>query len=125
MRYSLFLLAAEPEPGQLSDEIMAAGQAAFRKYAQDLHAAGVLVAADILQPSASTTQLTLRAGKVAIQDGPFATTKEQLAGVFIIEVPDLDAALAWAEACPGAHYGTVEVRPCAVTVRDGVWLRPQ
>ncbi len=122
MRYSLLLIAAEPEPGQLSEEIMAQGQAAFRKYAHDLHAAGVLVAADILQPSLNATVLTLRAGKVAIQDGPFATTKEQLAGVFIIEVPDLDAALAWAEACPGAHYGSMEVRPCAVTVRDGEWM---
>lgn len=125
MRYSMLLIAAEPEPGQLSDEVLAAGQAAFKKYAQDLHAAGVLVAADILKPSADATVLTLREGKVAIQDGPFASSKEQLAGVFIIEVPDLDAALAWAEACPGAHYGSMELRPCAVTVRNGHWVPPQ
>lgn len=125
MRYSMLLIAGEPEPGQLSDEILAAGQAAFRKYAQDLHAAGVLVAADILQPSANATVLTARDGKVSIQDGPFASSKEQLAGVFIIDVPDLDAALAWAEACPGAHYGSMELRPCAVTVRDGEWVSPQ
>ena len=56
-----------------------------------------------------------------VQDGPFAETKEALAGVFVVDVPDLDAALGWAEKCPGAQYGVVEVRPCATSVIDGVW----
>jgi hypothetical protein len=75
----------------------------------------------VLEPSAATTTLTLRDGTVQIQDGPFADTKEKLAGVFIVDVPDLDAALAWAEQCPGAHYGVIEVRPTAVLYKDGKW----
>ncbi|MFG6461234.1 YciI family protein [Roseateles sp. DXS20W] len=124
MRYALMMIAGEPEPGQVKEELIATMQAAFNKYAHDLHAAGVLVSADILTPSSTATTLSMRDGRATIQDGPYAATKEQLAGVFLIEVPDLDAALAWAEACPGAHYGHIELRPSALTVRDGQWRPP-
>ena len=72
-------------------------------------------------PTASTTTLTLRRGSLEVQDGPFAETKEALAGVFVVDVPDLDAALGWAEKCPGAQYGVIEVRPCATSLIDGAW----
>ena len=52
---------------------------------------------------------------------PFADTKEKLNGTFVIEVPDLDGAIAWAETCPGARYGVVEVRPSAIVFSDGAW----
>lgn len=65
--------------------------------------------------------MTLRQGSVQIHDGPFAETKEVLAGVFVIEVPDLDAALGWAEKCPGTSYGVIEVRPAATSWVDGAW----
>jgi hypothetical protein len=65
--------------------------------------------------------VTLRGGRLEIQDGPFADTKEKLAGVFLIDVPDLDAALAWAEKCPGAQYGVIEIRPAAIVFADGQW----
>ncbi|PYE15126.1 hypothetical protein DFR67_111202 [Williamsia limnetica] len=96
-------------------------QEAFGVYGKALESAGVLVAGEILQPVASSTTITLRNGSVQVQDGPFADTKEALAGVFVIDVPDLDAALAWAEKCPGAQYGVIEVRPVAISLIDGAW----
>jgi hypothetical protein len=124
MRYSLLLNAPEPAAGEIDEKVMAQFRAAYQKYAKDLDAAGVLVSADVLQPSSASTTVTLRTGSLQIQDGPFADTKEQLAGTFVIEVRDLDAALAWAEKCPGAHYGVIEIRPSAIVFKDGAW-RPQ
>ena len=121
MRYSLLLNAPEPKEGDIPEEQLAQFRAAFQKYAKDLDAAGVLISADILKPTSASTTVTLRTGSLQIQDGPFADTKEQLAGTFVIEVPDLDAALAWAEKCPGAHYGVVEIRPSAIVFKDGAW----
>jgi hypothetical protein len=121
MHYLLLLNNAEPTDGALDETLVASFMAAFAKYADALDEAGVLVSAEVLEPSAATTTLTLRDGTVQIQDGPFADTKEKLAGVFIVDVPDLDAALAWAEQCPGAHYGVIEIRPTAVLYKDGKW----
>jgi len=121
MRYSLLLNNAEPEEGQISGEDLATFRTAFDVYAKSLDAAGVLVSADILQPVAASTTVTLRNGSLQVQDGPFADSKEQLAGSFVIDVPDLDAALAWAEKCPGARYGVIEIRPSAIVFRDGQW----
>ena len=121
MRYSLLLNAPEPTAGEIREEQLAEFRAAYAKYAQDLDDAGVLISADILKPTSVTTTVTLRTGSLQIQDGPFADTKEKLAGTFVIEVPDLDAALAWAEKCPGVHYGVVEIRPSAIVFKDGAW----
>ena len=74
-------------------------------------AAGVIVKGDgLLGPDTATT-VRIREGKRQIQDGPFADTKEQLGGYFVIEVPDLDAAIDWALKAPSAAYASVEVRP--------------
>lgn len=121
MRYTLLMHSIEPAPGDIPEEAIQETQEAFGAYGRALTEAGVLVAAEVLAPTASTTTLTLRRGSLEVQDGPFAETKEALAGVFVVDVPDLDAALGWAEKCPGAQYGTVEVRPCATSVIDGVW----
>jgi hypothetical protein len=121
MRYSLLLHNAEPTEGQVSDERWRAMQLAFDAYAKSLDEAGVLRAAEIPQPVASTTTVTLRSGQLQVQDGPFADTKEVLGGYFLIDVTDLDAALAWAEKCPGAQYGVIEVRPAAISFIDGQW----
>ena len=69
---------------------------------------------DWLQPSMTGTVITLKNGDRRVQDGPYADTKEQLGGYFVIDVLDMDAALAWAEKCPTAHYGLIEVRPSAM-----------
>lgn len=121
MRYSLLLHNPEAQDAGVTEEEMAPFRAAFDAYAKSLDEAGVLVSADILQPVAAATTLTLRNGSLEIQDGPFAETREQLAGSFVIDVPDLDAALAWAEKCPGAQYGVIEIRPSAIVFRDGQW----
>jgi hypothetical protein len=122
MQYSLLLQA--PEPGSdvdVSPEQMAEFMTAYDLYAKALDEAGVLVGIDILQPSSATTTVTVRDGALRVQDGPFAATKEQLAGTFVIDVADLDAAIAWAEKNPGAQYGVVEIRPSALAYRDGEW----
>ena len=63
----------------------------------------------------------VRDGLLRVQDGPFADTRERLNGTFVIEVPDLDAAIDCARQCPGALYGAVEIRPSAIIFRDGEW----
>ncbi|MGH7154781.1 MAG: YciI family protein [Acetobacteraceae bacterium] len=85
--------------------------AGYMTYAAALVQAGAMVAGDRLQPTASASTVRVTAGKTQVLDGPYAETKEQLGGYFIIDVPDLDAALSWAARCPGASDGAIEVRP--------------
>ena len=84
---------------------------AYTAYVGALRQAGVLVAGDRLKPTDTATTLRVVDGKTQVLDGPYADTKEQLGGYFVIDVPDIDAALSWAERCPGAARGTLEVRP--------------
>jgi hypothetical protein len=121
MRYTLFLHYQEMTAADIGDEAIEAGKEAFHAYAKALEEGGVLVSAEVLQTSASSTTLTLRDGRLQIQDGPYADTKEQIGGTFVLDVPDLDAALAWAEKCPAVQWGAVEVRPAAVRFVDGKW----
>jgi hypothetical protein len=84
---------------------------AYFAYSEALRQAGVAIGgAGLLPPSAATT-IRVRDGARSVQDGPFADTKEQLGGFFLIDVPDLDTALAWAARCPAAASGCMEVRP--------------
>lgn len=85
--------------------------AAWGAYIGAMKAAGVMTAGAGLQPPHTATTLRVRDDKRAVQDGPFADSKEQLAGFSIISVPDLDAALDWAAKAPCAGYASVEVRP--------------
>ena len=64
-----------------------------------------------MQPSQTATTVRLKAGERVVTDGPFAETREVLGGFYLIDVPDLDTALDWAARCPGATYGSMEVRP--------------
>jgi hypothetical protein len=84
---------------------------AWGAYIQALAGSGVKVAGAGLQPPHSATTLRLRNGQRDVQDGPYAETKEQIGGYFVVDVPDLDAALDWAARSPAAAYGAVEVRP--------------
>lgn len=122
MRYTLFLHYPEMTPADIGDASIEAGKQAFHDYAKALEDAGVLVSAEVLQPSTATTTLALRDGTLRIQDGPYADTKEQVGGTFVLDVPDLDAALAWAEQCPTAAWGSIEVRPSAVRFVNGKWI---
>jgi hypothetical protein len=123
MRYALLMHYREPGEGEISEEAIAEAKQAFDAYGRALESAGVLLSADVLQPTAATTTVTRRDGVLRVQDGPFAETKEALAGVFVLDVPDLDAAIGWAEKCPGAQWGVIEVRPTATAFVDGDWTR--
>src|SRR4051794_8990655 len=94
--------AAPPDP---------AAVAAGRAYGEALRAAGIFVAGAGLESPDASTVVTVRDGKRQVQDGPYAETKEFLAGFVIIEVPNLDAALEWAARNPSAANTSVEVRP--------------
>ena len=122
MRYALLLHYVQSPDLKLTEEQLAEGKAAFHAYADSLDKAGVLRSAEVLQTVSSATSIKVRDGKLQVQDGPFADTKESFAGIFLIDVPDLDAALAWAEKCPAAQWGTVEIRPSAVRFEQGEWL---
>lgn len=122
MRYTLFLHYPEMTVQQLGEDRYEEGKAAFHAYAASLHDSGVLVSGEVLQPSSHSTTVTLAKGAPRVQDGPYADTKEQIGGTFVIDVPDLDAALAWAEKCPAAQWGTVEIRPSATRVVNGAWV---
>lgn len=121
MRYSLLLHYPEMTADDMGPDAWAEGMREFDEYAKALDAAGVLMSAEVLQPSSVTTSVTAPDGELRVQDGPFADTKEQLGGTFVIEVDDLDAAIAWAGKAPSVSWGTVEVRPTATYFRDGAW----
>jgi hypothetical protein len=114
MKYALFLYNDEKAAQHATPEQMQQIQGAFMAYTKALTEAGVFVATDWLKPSLTATTITLRDGTRRVQDGPYADSKEQLGGYYIIDVKDLDAALAWAEKCPAARHGIIEVRPSAM-----------
>jgi hypothetical protein len=121
MRYALLIHYPQPAVSTLTEEELKAGMAAFHAYAKALDEAGVLLSAEVLQTIASATSVSVKQGKLQVQDGPFADTKEAFAGIFMMDVADLDAAIAWAEKCPAAQWGTVEIRPSAVRFVEGSW----
>ncbi len=121
MRYTLLLHYPEMSADELGPEGMAEGMREFDDYAKAIHAAGVLRSAEVLQPSAVTTTVTAPDGTLRVQDGPFADTKEQLGGSFVIDVADLDEAIAWAAKAPSVGWGPVEIRPTATRFVDGAW----
>lgn len=114
MRYTFLLYSDEAGSSDVTPEQMEQSVAVFSAYIQSLKDAGVFIDTDWLQPSAAATTISLKTGSRLVQDGPYADTKEQMGGYFAVEVPDLDAALAWAEKCPTAQYGIIEVRPSAM-----------
>ena len=111
MQYLLLLYANEGGWKQLTKAEQEQGVAAYAAYTQALRKEGVLQGSNRLQPVASSTTVRIVNGKSQVLDGPYADSKEQLGGYYLIDVPDLDAALSWAARCPGAGHGVVEVRP--------------
>ena len=111
MKYMLLIYGApgaEPTYGTREFQTMMASFAAFNEKAG---ADGVLRGGEGLQGIETATSLRVRGGKVETMDGPFAETREHLGGYYVLEVPDLDAALRYAAMIPVAGYGTIEVRP--------------
>jgi hypothetical protein len=111
MQYMLMIYIQDSAWPKLTKAEQEAGVAAYTAYTEALKKAGAYTSSNRLQPSSSATTVRLENGKPQVLNGPYADSKEQLGGYFIIDVPDLDAALAWAARCPGAGHGAVEVRP--------------
>jgi hypothetical protein len=111
MKYMLLIYGNEAAAQTASKEAVGQIVAAYGAYTEAMKKAGVHVDSSRLQPTSAGTTVRVANGKTEVLDGPYAETKEQLAGYYMIDVPDLDAALSWAARCPGASHGTMEVRP--------------
>jgi hypothetical protein len=111
MQYLLTLYSAESGWQKMTKAEQEQGYAAYMAYSEALKEAGALKGSNRLQPIATATTVRVANGKPQVLDGPYADTKEQLGGYYLIEVADLDSALSWAARCPGASHGVVEVRP--------------
>jgi hypothetical protein len=120
VQYMILIYEDEKQFTSLSEAEMNKVFAQYMQYSKDLAASGVLKGGAALQPVATATTVRVRNGKTAATDGPFAETKEQLGGYYVIDVPNLDEAIKWAAKCPGAIAGSIEVRPLGVsTEADG------
>ena len=111
MQYVLMIYSEEARWSKMTPAEQAQGIAAYGAYTQALQKAGVLTGSNRLQPVSAAATVRITDGESHVLDGPYAESKEQLGGYFVIDVPDLDAAIAWAARCPGASHGAVEVRP--------------
>jgi len=112
MHYMIMFHETEAQFDERTDpEKSPAYWGAWGAYVKALNESGKVVSGAGLQPPGTATTVRVRKGARIVQDGPFADAKEQLAGFFVIDVPDLDAALAWAARSPAAAGAGVEVRP--------------
>jgi hypothetical protein len=111
MQYLLMLYSQQDQWPKMSAAEQQQAVAAYAAYGEALKSAGVFKGSNRLQPTSSATTVRVTDGKSQVLDGPYADSKEQLGGYYLIEAPDLDAAISWAARCPGASHGTVEVRP--------------
>lgn len=118
MQYILLIYSNEGADAAAMEKLSEAERNAsfgeWMSYTEELKKAGVYKAGDALQPTATATSVRLRNGERITTDGPFAETKEQLGGYYLLDCENLDAALGWAAKCPGTKTGTVEVRPVMV-----------
>jgi hypothetical protein len=111
MQYMLLIYGDEDAAQLMSEEDQATGMKAWLEYTQWLKDSGAYVGGDALAPTTAATTVRIRDGQTMTTDGPFTETKEQLGGYYLIDVDNLDDALAAAARCPGAYGGTMEVRP--------------
>ncbi|HVZ42495.1 MAG TPA: YciI family protein [Ramlibacter sp.] len=111
MEYMLLIHSDPTAFEKMTETQSAQAMAAYTAYAQALSQAGVVRSSNRLRPADAATTVRVRDGKTEVLNGPFADTREQLGGYFLIDVPNLDEALSWAARCPGASHGAVEVRP--------------
>ncbi|MEU4218341.1 YciI family protein [Actinoplanes sp. NPDC026623] len=110
MRYLLLIYGEEstgaPDPAE-AEQVMNE----YWAYSKAINEAGASPGGEALQDSRTATTVRVKGGERVVTDGPFAETREVLGGYYLIDVPNLDAAIDWAAKCPGAKYGSVEVRP--------------
>lgn len=111
MQYALMLYSNESAWTALTPDQQKDGMAAYHAFNAALTKAGAFVSTHRLQSSTAAATVRTANDKTQVLNGPFADSKEQVGGIYIIDAPDFDAALAWAARCPGAGHGVVEVRP--------------
>jgi hypothetical protein len=110
MKYLLLIYSNEAGEASAKPAEIEAMMGAYGAYSAALTQAKAFVGGERLRPTSTATTVRVVDGKPKMLDGPYADTKEQLGGYYMIDVPDLDAALAWAAKCPAAQHGSVEVR---------------
>jgi hypothetical protein len=115
MRYTFLLYTDLSAMPSMTDADMEQAKQVYGTYIGALQEAGVFVHTDYLQPVQTARTVSMENAERRIQDGPFAATRETLGGFFVVDVPNLDAALSWAAKCPAAQYGKVEVRASAMS----------
>ena len=109
-----YMLLAYADPNQflkMTPDEQKETYGAYQSFLEALKKAGAHQASGRLQPTSTATTVRTTNGKTQVLNGPYMETKEQLGGYFLIDVPDLDAAISWAARCPGSSHGTVEIRP--------------
>lgn len=111
MQVVLMIHAEEAAWGAMSPERQTSLMGAYRAYSEALAAAGAMAGANRLRPSAEAVTLRLQDGTPQVLDGPYVETREQFGGYYVLEVPDMPAAIAWAAKCPALEHGAVELRP--------------
>ena len=124
MKY-LCLICADTWMEKMSEDERRDHFEEYREFTEELRARGQLVAANRLQPPETATTVRVRNGRISTTDGPYAETKEQSGGFYVIETRDLNEAIRVASRIPGARYGSVEVRPIAEDAQtlDALGLR--
>ena len=115
MQYLILIYGDEKHFAAMSSADVQQMYAQYKQYSTDLAAAGVIRGGAELKPTSTATTVRVRNGKTQLTDGPFAETKEQLGGYYIIDVPNLDEAVKWAARCPSAQGGSIELRPLGHT----------
>jgi hypothetical protein len=111
MQYLLMLYSDESGWSKMNPAEQEQAMGAYHAYTEALNKADVLAGSNRLRPISTATTVRVGNGKTQVLNGPYPDTKEQLGGYYLIDVPDLDAAISWAARCPGASHGVVEVRP--------------
>jgi hypothetical protein len=111
MRYLLLIYQNEAENAKLNEEERAAEYAAYGAFGEEVQKRGVLNGGEALMPTQTATTVRLRNGKTLTTDGPFAETKEQLGGFYLLKCKDLDEAVEFAAKVPAAKDGSIEIRP--------------
>ncbi len=120
MKYLCLIYLNEGELAALPEREMGSLNARHLELNEELVRSGQFIEAEALEPASSSTCIRVRNGKVAVTDGPYAETKEMVAGFYFIEARDLNEAIQVAARFPSAPMGTVEIRPCRDLVVDGV-----
>ena len=111
MKYLLLIHEDETRYDRITEEENAAFMGEFGQFSQAVKESGAFVTAHRLRPTTTATTVRVQDGKTLTTDGPFAETKEQLGGFYLVEAANLDEAIAWAEKIPSARYGSIEIRP--------------